>query len=256
MDTGVSKAIARLGRLLSPVNDFSEVWAKLRPIATEHDLIRIGSRHGDGGYLLPNSLEDLDGVFSAGISDNVDFEFEFASKMNIPVECLDASISQLPKFHSKFSFQRKFLGAHQTGEFITLMNWMLGSFQTGSNLLLKLDIEGFEYESVLASPPEALNRFKIMVFELHNLEGLGTRLGMSLIGSFVSRITTNHTVVHAHANNVGGEWVFPSGKLPSGLEVTLIRNDAFEKTKGFARLPHELDQKCVADRPEVLATWE
>jgi hypothetical protein len=198
----------------------------------------------------------VDGVFSAGISDNVDCEFELASRMNIPVDSLDASIYQLPKFHQKFSFQRKFLGAHEIGEFTTLKNWMSGSLQTGSNLLLKLDIEGFEYESVLASPPEALNRFRIMVFELHNLEGLGTRLGMSLIGSFVTRITTNHTVIHAHANNVGGEWVFPGGKLPAGLEVTLIRNDAFETNRGFAKLPHELDQKCVADKPEVLAIWK
>lgn len=122
-------------------------------------------------------------------------------------------------------------------------------------MILKLDIEGFEYESVLATSPETFKRFRIMVFELHSLEQIVTRLGARLFENFVERITENHTVVHAHANNVGGEWHFPSGRLPAGLEVTLLRNDSFTLTKGFEALPNILDRKCIAPLPEVVASW-
>lgn len=255
MNLGISKTLARFGLLLTPVVDVAKVWGKFRPIVTEHELVRVGSKSGDGGYLLPDSLADLDGVFSAGLSDNVDFEFELAQSLQIQVECVDASITSLPLNHQNLKFQKKFLAATSEGDYINLEDWIEGSSLAGQNLLLKMDIEGFEYESMLAASTATLNRFKIMVFELHSLEQIGTRLGMSLISNFASKITRNHTVIHAHANNVGGEWVFPSGRYPASLEITLIRNDAFVTNLGYARLPHELDRRCVAYLPEVVASW-
>lgn len=255
METGLTKALAKLGYLFMPVQNASEVWGQLRPVKTEHKLIRVGSQDGDGGYLLPDVLPTIDGVFSAGIGENSDFEFHLAEVSSLQVDCLDASITSMAHQHRNFRFVRKFLGASTTYEFITLDDWLTGSEQGGLNMILKIDIEGFEYESLLMSSRESLNRFKILVIELHSLEQLGSRLGKHLLQNFVSKITTNHTVVHAHANNVGGEWSFPGWKVPAGLEVTLLRNDAIATRQGFAQLPHSLDRKCVRDKPDVVASW-
>lgn len=251
----MTKALARLGLLVLPVQNGSEVWSQLRPIITEHKLIRVGSQQGDGGYLLPDVLSQTDGVFSAGIAANSDFEFHLADVCGLQVDCLDGSIVNMPKQHKNFTFQRKFLGTSKSSEFIDLEGWLEGSEQRGSSMILKIDIEGFEYESLLSSSRKTLDRFKVLVIELHSLEQLGSRLGLHLLKNFISKITENHTVVHAHANNVGGKWSFPGWKVPSGLEVTLLRNDAILTRQGFAHLPHPLDRKCVQGKPEVVASW-
>ena len=255
METGLTKALAKLGYLFMPVQDASAVWSQLRPVITEHKLLRVGSQEGDGGYLLPDVLSSVDGVFSAGIAENSDFEYYLAEVFGLPVDCLDASITNMPQQHKNFRFLRKFLGTSPGFDFVNLDGWLSGSNQRGLNMILKIDIEGFEYESLLMSSHDSLARFKILVIELHSLEQLGTRLGLHLLRNFISKITTNHTVVHAHANNVGGEWSFPGWKVPAGLEVTLLRNDAIATNQGFAQLPHPLDRKCVRDRPEIVATW-
>jgi hypothetical protein len=255
MEIGMAKALARLGFLFIPVQDASEVWSQLRPVITEHRLIRVGSQEGDGGYLLPDLLSSIDGVFSAGIAENSDFELYLAEDLDLRVDCLDASISSMPQEHKNFTFLKKFLGTSTGSEFISLDSWLSGSEQQGLNMILKIDIEGFEYESLLLSSRESLDRFKILVIELHSLEQLGSRLGLDLLRNFVSKITTNHTIVHAHANNIGGEWSFPGWKVPAGLEVTLLRKDAIASIQGYANLPHPLDKKCVPGKPEVVASW-
>ena len=40
---------------------------KIQAIKTEYELVRIGST-SDGGYLLPNDFENIEAVFSPGVS--------------------------------------------------------------------------------------------------------------------------------------------------------------------------------------------
>ncbi len=51
----------------------SDFVTAIRPVDTEHELIRVGSP-ADGGYLIPNDLEGVKWLFSPGVSDNWSFE--------------------------------------------------------------------------------------------------------------------------------------------------------------------------------------
>jgi hypothetical protein len=65
---------------ITDINKLNNLLKKLSPVATDKNLIRIGSIN-DGGYIVPNVLEDIKYCYSAGIGFNYDFEFELAKKV-------------------------------------------------------------------------------------------------------------------------------------------------------------------------------
>lgn len=254
MNLGIAKLLARLGFYLTTVESPEATWSRLRPKKTKSTLIRLGTKEGDGGYLVPDNLQ-FDGCFSAGLANNLDFEVDVAQIYRCPVHMIDGSILDTVIQHSNFFFRKVFLGQISSGEFMSFEDWYRES-GLNENLLLKIDIEGAEYSSFLGVSEETLKKFKVMIFELHSLEQLATKLGNSLISAFIDKVTKNHTIIHAHANNVGGIWNFGPNSIPSGLEVTLLRNDYVDLVDDeFASLPHRLDRKCDPLRKDVVAAW-
>ena len=64
------------GIFIDPMIDtkrIGDLVKRLRPVTTEHELIRIGA-DADGGYLVPNDLSGLTACFSPGVDDIASFE--------------------------------------------------------------------------------------------------------------------------------------------------------------------------------------
>jgi len=55
---------------------------KIRPFETNHQLIRVGSDY-DGGYLIPDDLDQVKYCFSPGVSDNISFETQLSTDYKI-----------------------------------------------------------------------------------------------------------------------------------------------------------------------------
>ena len=71
-------------------------------------------------------------------------------------------------------FDKRFVGCLTDERYITLDDWhaaKLGGDSTPS-LLLQMDIEGAEYETLLAASPSLLGKFRIMIIEFHWLPQL------------------------------------------------------------------------------------
>lgn len=247
----VRKSLARFGLYLTAVDkESSELWGRIRPTLTDLELMRVGTPDGDGGYLVPDDFEGLVACLSAGIADNCDFELDFASLTSQPVLMLDPSIDAPPVSHPLFQFASKFLAKSSSANSVSLDDWVSEAPKIG-DCLLSMDIEGAEFEVIEATDEDALRRFRIMVFEVHSLEELAHPLGNARFSRFLDKITKNHTIIHAHANNVGGEWRFPGWKVPAGVELTLIRNDRISTEFGFAEVPHPLDRDCVVGLKKI-----
>src|SRR5947209_3762865 len=80
----------------------------VRPVKTNHDLIRIGG-DTDGGYLVPNDFENIDICFSPGVSEVADFEADLA-KRGIKCFLADYSVQAPPISNALFDFEKKYLG--------------------------------------------------------------------------------------------------------------------------------------------------
>lgn len=229
-------------------NDILKFWSSLRPEKTQHRLIRIGP-DGDGGYLVPEDFTTVEAVFSPGVSDESGFELQMAEK-GIPCFLADASVSGPAQTHPRISFDPKFIGANDDGEFVRLDTWVNQKNMTRAQKLLQMDIEGHEWSVFDVTDSTVLEKFRIMIVEFHDLHQLANPEFLSLANRAMAKILQTHKVLHVHGNNnapalfIGGKWI------PQVIEVTFHTKEG-RVTNGQPNLPNDLDQKNSRWLPEV-----
>jgi len=69
-----------------PSHEIKSLISRLRPLNTNHELIRLGG-NSDGGYLVPYDLEGIDYCFSPGVSTIANFENDLTQKGNKMFSC-------------------------------------------------------------------------------------------------------------------------------------------------------------------------
>lgn len=222
---------------------------KLRSHEISCPLIRIGGE-GDGGYVLPDDFEGISGCISPGVSSEVGFDFDCA-EMGMKVVMADASVDGPPRTHEMFDFHKKFLGTRNDETFIRLDD-LVGKSDIDGDLILQMDIEGAEYSVLLDCSEETLNRFRIIVLEIHDFTHTFGKFGAKIINSFVDKLTRSHAVVHIHPNNCCGSVKRYGVEIPRVMELTLYRRDRGIGDVALNRsYPHALDSDNVSNRPPL-----
>lgn len=183
----------------------------LRPkTSSELKLKRFGSTY-DGGYILASYLLDKTSAFySYGIGDNAQFDDSLCQN-NIPGYLYDHTISKNPSKCLKNKLKNEALSSQSI-----LNHLKQNGHQNNNDLLLKMDVEGAEYEFLQNIAEETLNQFNQIVMEIHDV----INDKPESINIF-QKLEKNHTLVHIHSNNHGK--IFDG--LPNTLEVTYVRND-------------------------------
>ena len=225
---------------MTDLRDIRSLIKKLYPLSTNKELIRLGPK-GDGGYLLPNDLVGIQACFSPGISSVSGFEKDCAD-LGIKVYLADKSIDRPADEHELFHFTKKFVGAISDNGFMTLENWVDSSMpDTKSDLLLQIDIEGFEYEVFLSTSEDILQRFRIIVAEFHQLDQLWSRPFFNFASRAFDKVLQAHTCVHIHPNNCCGHLKINGIDIPRVMEFTFLRKDRIENTSYQRNFPSSLD---------------
>ncbi len=228
-----------------------ELLKSLHPVETEHPLIRIGAK-ADGGYLIPDDLEGISACFSPGVSTCSDFEKDCADR-GMDVFLADRSVDGPATSHPRFHFIKKYLGAFSDDDFMTMGEWMtLSQVDRGSDILLQMDIEGFEFETIFNMTQDQMNRFRIMVFEFHYLPEMWARSCFLMMSRVFKKILQTHACVHAHPNNANGAIARLGVELPWCMEMTFLRRDRFRESRLATTFPHPLDADNVSNAPMVL----
>lgn len=237
----------------------------LKPIPFNNGLIRIGSSQ-DGGYLSPDDLQGLQACFSPGAENRKTFEDDLSLNHNIPCHICDFSSNydsfQTPLIPGLQTFEKAWLSSHTSQTSIRLQDWVKLRAPGTSDLILQLDIEGGEYEILEASSQELLNRFRVIIIELHDLDKilLNPQNNEREVKA-LKKLFASHICVHAHPNNCCGETLDPFSKMniPNTLEVTLLRKDRLrdirfsqKKNIKYHLLPHPLDiARSVKHHPPI-----
>lgn len=241
----------------------------LQPVKTGHELIRIGSAH-DGGYLLPNDLREIKTCYSAGVGDSTEFEDQLAF-LGIKSFLADPTVAESEAFRKKYNIE-KFPIAAATGDVIklkmfgdlegqdlpfqgvSLVDWVNSKAGSEDNeSILKLDIEGGEYQALLSTPTNFLKKFRIICLELHSFPNIRNPYFLNnLIIPMLEKLKSNFDVVHIHPNNVAPSVKFLKLSVPHAIELTLHRKDRqkHEPIK-LANLSHPLDTETIANKPAV-----
>ncbi|PXW70353.1 methyltransferase FkbM-like protein [Loktanella sp. PT4BL] len=230
----------------SVVDDF------LRPYATDTPLIRVGD-FGDGGYLVPDDFRGIAACYSPGVSQQASFEMDVA-KRGVPSFMADASVENPPLQVPGAQFVPKFLGDKDAGEFMTLASWIAATDpDPAADLLLQMDIEGAEYETLGAAPRDLLRRFRIIVIELHHLPSILAKpkfLNRALTA--IKKLQDDFVTVHLHPNNVSGTVEIEGEMIPRVVEVTLLRRDRAQGLRPVESLPHPLDVRHNLRKPALV----
>lgn len=222
----------------------------LRPFDVGYPLIRIGA-FGDGGYLVPNDLIGIEACFSPGVSQQSSFELDLA-KWGIPSIMADASVEGPAEVIPGAKFSKQHLGARTEGDVISFEDWMAQDAPETGDLMLQMDIEAAEYPVFGALPAVLLDRFRIIVIELHRIPSIITKPRFfEKAKPLYEMIGTKFTCAHLHTNNASGSMIVDGIEFPRVIEVTFLRNDRVKSRRPIIALPHPLDVPHHSKRPEI-----
>jgi hypothetical protein len=224
---------------------------KIKIIDSGHELIRIGA-NTDGGYLLPDILDQVEYCFSPGVANSVTFE-DHLLKYNIKSFLADGTVN----YNGIHDFIKKNLNFFNDDKNIILKDWINQKLPTSVNklnnkLLLQMDIEGSEIEVLYNASKECLDRFKIILIEFHHFDEIFTSLGLKIYNDLFDKILKTHNIVHMHPNNTSDTVNFLNNKISGAYEITFInkKNCKYIKKIDY-NLPHKLDHRCDPSRIEI-----
>lgn len=235
-------------------DDIRAAISLLVPKGCGSELIRLGG-DGDGAYLLPDQLDGVEACFSPGVSTQTAFEVELGERYRIPSYLCDASVeaSQLQLIPDMHTFTPQWLGSYTGGNTLTLDAWVAGSAHAQAiSLLLQMDIEGAEYNALLAASDSVLSRFRLALIEFHFLPALASArfLQMKFL-PVLRKLLLHFDVVHAHANNCCGTVDLAGWDVPQVMELTFLRKSDNPQPHRWCT-PHPLDVVNVPAHPPLL----
>ena len=211
-------------------------------------MIRIGPAF-DGGYVMPDDLEGIVASFSPGVSRMMDFDLEIAQR-GIKCFLADASIDKLVLNHELFDFEKRFLGGTTQNEYMTLNDWVDRKAPACGDLLLQMDIEGAEYNTLEAVDDKPLKRFRQIVLKVHGFQRVFNKRVLARLQTLFARLSEHFIIVHFHYNNALQLLTVSGLKLPRVFEITFLRKDRVKKLSSDVTIPHALDAPNIRKLPD------
>jgi len=224
---------------------------------------------GDGSYVVPSLLRGREvAVLSYGVGDDpegVSFEEEF-DQMGCYVQMFDGSIDEPPVDLEYGVFFKQNLTEENFQEHLKFFNSPL---ITREFSILKMDIEGCEYDWLSDRNFKLLGDFDIFCVEVHSLieecpenwvfpeAMLDAKKNRNKVFSFFEKLNNKFILWHMHGNNHAPKYV----DFPDSLELTYINKESFkafisEKYVRPDKFPVDfLDKRNYDGREDYVLDW-
>jgi hypothetical protein len=149
--------------------------------------------------MCENLVERPLAAYSYGVSPNDDWACDVSTRYQVPVHQYDCFDPARPVCKTgQFVFHDECIGDRrevvEARTFDTLANHVAGNGDAGKRLIVKIDVEGAEWASVMSMPEELLARIDQLPMELH-----GVNEGRFL--SVVQKLKRTFYLVNLHFNN-------------------------------------------------------
>ncbi len=218
-------------------------------------LKRIGGNN-DGAYIMIDDFEHSKVAYSFGIADNVQWDECIADK-EIDVYCYDHTIEGLPKENARLHFNKIGIAGTDREEesLLSLESIMRKNHHEGiKNAILKMDVEGAEWEFLESVPLDLLGRFSQITLELHDLYGYG-RHHKQVIKA-LKRLSKTHQAVWIHGNNASPVACIKGIEIPYLLEITWANKKKYSFKETVYNCPTDIDEpNCIGIPDIVLKNW-
>jgi hypothetical protein len=213
-------------------------------------LVRKG-RPFDGGYAMVDRGLEKVVAYSLGVNDDVSWDLDMA-QLGCQVYQYDHTIEALPVKHPSFHWSK--IGIDATPSADGTLRPLADLIRENGHakrrdLILKMDIEGFEWQVFAAMSGETIDQFSQIVIELHMLALCADELQRRIIG-VLEKLYRSHQPVHVHANNHGYFGFIGGVPIPDAVEVTYVRRVDHHFAPCMRTFPDRIDMPCRRDIPD------
>jgi hypothetical protein len=219
----------------------------------DYQLIRVGSSH-DGGYVMMHPRSTSCKVISLGIADNMEFEIELVEKNLVSaIFCFDGSIEKMPAKFDAIEFECRYIKAKETENSLTLSQVLVGIYS--EELILKIDIEGDEWEVLDSLSKSELRKFSQIVGEFHGFASNMSDVEVQKMTTLLKRINGEFHLVNLHPNNWSQYRIIQGIPIPDVIELTFINRSispSFPHATTSKDSNSGLNSPCNSDKFEYL----
>jgi methyltransferase FkbM-like protein len=218
-------------------------------------LVRKGCQN-DGGYIMLDSGLRNAVAYSLGIAGDVSWDLDMAA-LGCQIYQYDHTIEALPVSHPAFHWWRIGIAAQDSpdGSMCTLDTLIQRNGHVGRNdLILKMDIEGAEWDLFETLPESTLRQFSQIVMEMHHFVGAAGHPAAAAyyrkFEAILRKLDATHQVVHVHANNNGALGIIGGTVAYDLLELTYVRRSDHQFEECRRIFPTPLDMPNVTTAPD------
>jgi hypothetical protein len=195
------------------------LFEMLQPVALANCQLERFGEANDGGYLMcGNLLRDIQSGYSYGIAGYDKWGCDISSRFEVPVhqyDCFNPTQPACPD--GKTVFHVECVGdTNATVEgrlFDTIEHQFAKNGDAAKRIVLKIDVEGAEWDSLLSTPDEVLRRIDQMAVEFHWERDDSSWIQQERYARLVRRLKEFFEIAHLHFNNAScleGLEPFPS----------------------------------------------
>lgn len=226
--------------LQEPDRTRSLLFRELRPVPLSNCTLERFGEASDGGYLMCGNLLRYSQVgYSYGINGYDGWGCAIAARLASTThqyDCFNLEEPACAAGRTEFHPRCVAGGARVDAEgriFEPLVQQIADNGDGLRRLVVKMDVEGAEWETLLRTPDEALRRFDQLTIEMHGVD-------RPHYVEVVRKLKRTFHVAHLHVNNYScGEGYRP---FPGwAYEVLFVNKRLARRVPGSVTLPHPLD---------------
>jgi Methyltransferase FkbM domain len=234
-----SQMLATL-RLISPV------------LAMNVAKCRVGGLE-DGGYVMLDDLDCLGICYSLGVGPDVSWDCEMAER-GAHVYQYDHTVQKAPADHPHFHHFRVGI-THDSSlapdfkRIDTLIEE--NGHDDRDDMVLKIDIEGNEWDSLDALDSAVFTKFRQILAEFHGMRMLNIESFRNRAHRVFSKIRQTHEVIHVHGNNFGGMHIVEGIPIADCIELSFASHKSYSFAPSFDIFPGHLDCANNSNIPDL-----
>jgi hypothetical protein len=241
-------------RILPQHTGIRRILSLLTPSAVINaSKVRIGGEH-DGGYLMIDDLQDVRVCYSLGIGFDISWDADMAER-GAAIFQYDHTVTGPPGQHRAFHFRPVRIAptdGGNSGNMRTIQTLLEeNGHASETEMILKMDIEGAEWDVLDYASPLTLERFRQIVCEFHGFSGLSDNGWCERAERVLVKLLSTHAPVHVHGNNFGGFNTVEGLPIPDVLEVTFARRSSYSFESSSELFPTELDRPNSPKKPDI-----
>ena len=190
--------------------------------------------------------------YSIGVGPQIKWDEEMA-QFGLSIYQYDHTVEGLPTEHENFTYHKLGIAAQNTLPDLITLNEMLkrNGHSNQENLILKIDVEGAEWDVFDALDVYTLSLFDQIIIEFHGLRLLFLDDFRNRARRVFQKLNHSHTAAHVHANNYGGMHIVEGIAIPDVVELLYCKRTRFDFLTSSEIFPTALDEPCKSDEPDL-----